>query len=149
MFKINFTGHPNAPRGYGPGSAFIVLRWFNLAHICIHASTIHNVGKEGIDGHIFWTGNRFHVKIRIPSPKILFKQMASACLFRSARVFSQLINIKLLSHIYPYPCHSFRRDTSDKGPWASEGGAGLAKAPSGFWNLIFSSHLFSRKMFFS
>ena len=57
----------NLKPGYGPGSAYIFLRWFKLAHICIQVSTLHDGCKQGIDQKII--GNRFHVNVRILSPE--------------------------------------------------------------------------------
>jgi len=54
------------------GSAFIFLRWFKLAHICIKVNSLHQWKKQGINGK-FLIGNRFHATPRIVSP-IIFKQ---------------------------------------------------------------------------
>ena len=54
------------------GSAFIFLRWFKLAHICIQVTSLHKWKKQGIN-HKLLIGNRFHVTLRIVSPIILFK----------------------------------------------------------------------------
>jgi len=50
-----------------PGSAFIFLRWFKLAHICIKVTSFHRWNKQGINGK-FLIGNRFPItKLRLIS----------------------------------------------------------------------------------
>ena len=46
------------------GSAFIFLRWFKLAHICIKVTSLHKWKKQGIN-HNFLIENQFHVTLRI------------------------------------------------------------------------------------
>jgi len=53
-------------------SAFVFLRWFKLAHISIQVCTSHGGCKQGIDQLIF-NRNRFHVKLHILSPSVLFE----------------------------------------------------------------------------
>ena len=60
-FSIGFRGISQL------GSAFIFLRWFKLAHICIQATSLHKWKNHGIN-HKFLIGNRFHVTLRIVSP---------------------------------------------------------------------------------
>jgi len=65
-FSIGFRGINQL------GSAFIFLRWFELAHICIQVTSLHKWRKQGIN-HKVLIGNRFHVTLRIVSLIILFK----------------------------------------------------------------------------
>ena len=65
-FSIGFRGISQL------GSAFIFLRWFKLAHICIQVTSLHKWKKQGIN-HKLLIGNRFHVTLRIVSPIILLK----------------------------------------------------------------------------
>jgi len=51
------------------GSAFMFLRWFKLAHICIQVTSLHKWKMQGIS-HKFLIGNPFHVTLRIVSPII-------------------------------------------------------------------------------
>jgi len=53
-------------------SAFIFLRWFKFAHICIQATSLHKWKKQGFN-HKFLIGNQVHVTLRIVSP-IICKQ---------------------------------------------------------------------------
>jgi len=54
------------------GSAFIFLRWFKLADICIQVTSLHRWNKQGINRN-FLIGNRFRVILRIISPYILYR----------------------------------------------------------------------------
>jgi len=57
MFSIGFGGISQL------GSAFIFLRWFKLAHICIQVTSLHKWKKQGIN-HKFLIGNQFHITLR-------------------------------------------------------------------------------------
>jgi len=54
-------------------SAFFFLRWFKLARICIEVTGLCIRDRYESTSKFLKTGNRFHVTLRILSPKILFK----------------------------------------------------------------------------
>jgi len=56
-FSVGFRGISRL------GSAFVFLRWFKLAHICIQVTSLNKWNKQGIN-HKFLIGNRFHVTLR-------------------------------------------------------------------------------------
>ena len=64
-FSVRFRGISRL------GSAFIFLRWFQFAHMCIQVDSLHRWNKESISKCLIWC--RFHVILRIDSPRILLK----------------------------------------------------------------------------
>jgi len=86
LYKINLTSTietsqftVNAFEESADGSAFIFLRWFNLAYICrpIQVTDPHKQRWQATASKsvklIIFIGHQFHVPLRIQSTEILFK----------------------------------------------------------------------------
>ena len=111
------------------GYAFIFLRCFKLAHICIQVTSLHNWNKQEINRK-FLIGNRFHATLRIVSPYILYRynQIESKlapktrfeCQWRRFRNFSAVFVARVATRVWMcyFVCyfywHDFRCKTSPR-----------------------------------